>query len=375
MDWRTTFGAMDDDLASLLARRQAQDSVVFKVGSELQRRKEAEREFGLQEDNARENRALRESQQKSLDEDRKLRAEDRKADNDQAASVNFRSKLALRKKGDFVTPVEQVQFVREGLTGSTKAAGADEHSADPHFHFEGTQATDLAEQRQADMERQRQIQNDLAGQRVDISRAAADAAAARAAAAAAGKTTLTPAQKLTQERLFRGEVGKTMATARAMRQQLNYMETGLDAARKGDMNAGSQAVLVTFQKILDPNSVVRESEYARSPEGLGLMQRMEGLMPRLVKGGPGVPPEELEKFADLARRFVTNIETVSAKRAEPILRAADDYGLDRAHIMGDEQAQQNGSDSGSSSATSTGQGAPAALIWDPATKSFKKGGK
>lgn len=81
------------------------------------------------------------------------------------------------------------------------------------------------------------------------------------------------------------------------------MDAGLQAARRGDMNAGSQAILITFQKFLDPTSVVRESEYARSGQGLAMAERIRGYVDRLAQGGAGVTLPELEKFAELAREI------------------------------------------------------------------------
>ena len=80
---------------------------------------------------------------------------------------------------------------------------------------------------------------------------------------------------------------KNTATEREMKRQRDLMQVGLEQARKGDMAAGSQAVLVTFQKILDPTSVVRESEYARSASGLSLIEQVAGALERLKEGGAG----------------------------------------------------------------------------------------
>lgn len=89
--------------------------------------------------------------------------------------------------------------------------------------------------------------------------------------------------------------------ARELGRQVKLMEVGLDNAKKGNMAQGGQAVLVTFQKILDPPSVVRESEYNRSAAGQSLKNRVQGAYERLIKGGPGVTYDELAKFAQLAR--------------------------------------------------------------------------
>jgi hypothetical protein len=91
---------------------------------------------------------------------------------------------------------------------------------------------------------------------------------------------------------------------RELERQVTLMDAGMEAARKGDLAAGSQAVLVVFQKILDPTSVVRESEYARSAQGQSLMAQIEGKIEQLSKGGAGVPLSELEKYAALGHKMV-----------------------------------------------------------------------
>lgn len=101
-----------------------------------------------------------------------------------------------------------------------------------------------------------------------------------------------------------GQWDKAISPARELLRQSKLMHAGLEAARRGDMAAGSQAVLVTFQKILDPTSVVRESEYARSAAGQAVLSRIQGFAERLAQGGAGVPLEELERFAALADQFV-----------------------------------------------------------------------
>lgn len=141
--------------------------------------------------------------------------------------------------------------------------------------------------------------------------------------------TLGAGQQIAQTRLLRSEYQKATKPAREMHSQLQMMDAGLEEARKGNLNAGSQAVLVTFQKILDPASVVRESEYARSQAGLGILQQMEGIIPRLKHGGPGVPVAELEKFAELARTMTAIAKLTTDANAKQIGDIAEKYGLDR----------------------------------------------
>jgi hypothetical protein len=102
---------------------------------------------------------------------------------------------------------------------------------------------------------------------------------------------------------------KAAAPAVELNRQVKIMDVGLQAARRGDINQGSQAVLVTFQKILDSLSVVREAEYLRSAQGMSLIARINGAMEKLRVGGTGVSVSELEKFASMARQMAKEQST------------------------------------------------------------------
>lgn len=132
-------------------------------------------------------------------------------------------------------------------------------------------------------------------------------------------------------------------TSRELRRQVDLMDRGLEAARRGDLTAGSQAVLVTFQKILDPNSVVRESEYARSAAGQALLARIEGAVEQIQKGGAGVPVRELEKFAKLAREMTSNSTDYLKGVRERIGKTADRYGIPRELVLEEMPTEPSGS--------------------------------
>ena len=121
---------------------------------------------------------------------------------------------------------------------------------------------------------------------------------------------------------------------RDLSRQRDLMTIGLEAAEAGNMVAGSQAVLVTFQKILDPTSVVRESEYARSSSGLALIERVKGEFTKLQKGGAGLTLSQLKSFAQLADDAVAKLSNGRVRdERERIGRFADHYGIDRSIIF------------------------------------------
>jgi hypothetical protein len=90
----------------------------------------------------------------------------------------------------------------------------------------------------------------------------------------------------------------------------------LERGETADLNATSQAIITTFNKILDPTSVVRESEYDRTPSGQALIDRIEGKLNTVVEGGPGLTKESLKELVDLGRAFAKGAqESIDAKNA------------------------------------------------------------
>jgi hypothetical protein len=129
---------------------------------------------------------------------------------------------------------------------------------------------------------------------------------------------------------------KAVAPVVELDRQLKLMDAGLAEARKGNLSQGAQVVLVTFQKILDPPSVVRESEYMRSAAGQALVTRIKGAVERLTKGGAGVPVDELEKFADLARQAaLAQASGYSGAVKERIGKTADRFKIPRELVFED----------------------------------------
>jgi hypothetical protein len=147
--------------------------------------------------------------------------------------------------------------------------------------------------------------------------------------------TLTPNAALQTTRQLRNDYVRETKTATEIERQLSLMKASLEAVNKGSAAAGSQGVLVTFQKIIDPISVVRESEYARSASGLSLLSRLEGQWMKISQGGAGVTPADLKTFVDLAETFAVNQRKFTAETKQQIDSIADEFGLKKELITRD----------------------------------------
>ncbi len=116
-----------------------------------------------------------------------------------------------------------------------------------------------------------------------------------------------------------------------MQQSYNQAVANMNAGQS--INAASQGVLVTFQKLLDPTSVVRESEYARSSEGTSLLERIQGLYTQIVQGGAGLTATSLKEFIDLGKQFYAGYQSQMLNYAQRTQTQAESYGLNLENIL------------------------------------------
>lgn len=93
--------------------------------------------------------------------------------------------------------------------------------------------------------------------------------------------------------------------------------------------AVDQALVITFNKMLDPGSVVRESEFARTPEGQGTIDRAQGFLERLEAGGTGLTDRNREEIIRVAR-LLSEAQNNEAKKTSSFYEnEAIESGIDR----------------------------------------------
>jgi hypothetical protein len=152
------------------------------------------------------------------------------------------------------------------------------------------------------------------------------------------KSVLTPQDKMDQEFKMLKQVDALVKESKKAQSQIKIMETSLGQAITADsegksLNPASQGILVTFQKILDPTSVVRESEYARSAEGLSLISQIQGAAEKLQQGGAGMTVKELSGFVDAAKSLVENYNNEQLDTLKRTRVQAGNWGLNLDNIL------------------------------------------
>ena len=193
-------------------------------------------------------------------------------------------------------------------------------------------------------------------------RGATIAAAGIRAANSGGQRPMTQGQRASLASGLRKDYNANVKQARTIAQQTDLMNRAWENY-DADPNGASQGILVTFQKILDPTSVVRESEYARTFDGQALINQMAGYVERLKQGGSGVPKAQLEGFKRLAEQFAQGYAGKAQEYQGIIDANADEFGIDKSLIY------REGEFGGTAPSGEAAAGAPAKKgRYNPATK-------
>lgn len=120
-----------------------------------------------------------------------------------------------------------------------------------------------------------------------------------------------------------------------IKRQVGNVTNTYNAYKSGKLkaNAADQTMVTTLNKILDPTSVVRESEFARTAAGQSLLARMEGYANKMTKGGGGLTDAEREDlYAAMMEMYRANEDEANAY-IQSYTDLANRYGINPADIM------------------------------------------
>lgn len=99
---------------------------------------------------------------------------------------------------------------------------------------------------------------------------------------------------------------KTVEQATQVQQSFNQINSAYQGALQAGQDktskaAADQALVISFNKMLDPGSVVREGEFARSTEGQSLINRWKGKADAVLNGGVGLTDQDRAAIVNLTR--------------------------------------------------------------------------
>lgn len=115
------------------------------------------------------------------------------------------------------------------------------------------------------------------------------------------------------------------------------MEKALEFSKEPGLKsriASDQALGVLFQKVLDPESVVRESEYARTPEGASILSRIRAIPQHILRGGLALTDEDREALLRIAKEVVNADKRAVNKLIDDYTYTAEQYGVNPKWVIG-----------------------------------------
>jgi len=117
----------------------------------------------------------------------------------------------------------------------------------------------------------------------------------------------------------------------------NRMEIAYKRAtdpKKGLNVANDQALIMTFNKMLDESSVVRESEFARTPAAQGMLSRIKGYVQKVFEGGAGLTNAERQDIYEISQAFLNEGKSRFNEVYDEFETTADEIKLNKTIIFG-----------------------------------------
>jgi hypothetical protein len=142
-----------------------------------------------------------------------------------------------------------------------------------------------------------------------------------------------PSKKFDQEEKLRKEF-----TARTkVFNELDSTFSNLKASEQAGTGPGDIALITGFMKMLDPGSVVRETEFATARDTAGLFTRLENSLQRLQNGEFLKPPQRQE-YINLAKQYYDAAKQKANIEKQSIAKVVTNYKLNPDNVFGVEAA-------------------------------------
>ena len=121
------------------------------------------------------------------------------------------------------------------------------------------------------------------------------------------------------------------------------MESAWEMAQSADNLIGvDQSLITLFNKMLDPKSVVRMSEYMRTEENTSLLSRLTSGFTQKISGGAKISDSDRKALVDMAREFETISKEDFTSAHNEYLSLAEEMGVEDADAFFRAIAEEGG---------------------------------
>ena len=138
-----------------------------------------------------------------------------------------------------------------------------------------------------------------------------------------------PEKRFNMERSLANDYQKRSTSMGAGQRNLDIIESSA-----GDNSgAGDIALVTSFMKMLDPGSVVRETEFATAQNAGGLRATLEGTLTKL-QGGQFLSESQRKTFVNLAKKYMQAAEREDKRVRDDMGYIIKNYGLEQQNVFG-----------------------------------------
>jgi hypothetical protein len=141
-----------------------------------------------------------------------------------------------------------------------------------------------------------------------------------------------PEKKFTQEEKIRKEYqARTKVYG-----ELGTTFSNIKSSAKVQTGPGDIALITSFMKMLDPGSVVRETEFATARDTAGLYTRLENSLKK-AESGQFLQPNQRKEFVDLAKQYLDSAQKKAGDDKKALGVVVKNYKLNPENVFGPEE--------------------------------------
>ena len=145
---------------------------------------------------------------------------------------------------------------------------------------------------------------------------------------------LDPTKKFEQEEKLR----KEFTTRNKIYDELGLTYNNINASSKAKSGPGDVALITGFMKMLDPGSVVRETEFATARDTAGLFTNLKNVLSK-VESGQFLSEAQRKDFVSLAKQYFDAAKQKSDKDKKALGAVVKNYKLNPDNVFGPETTE------------------------------------
>lgn len=252
---------------------------------------------------------------------------------EEQAPLKLRQEIAAAEKAEVEARVKMEtatdDIAKAKATREFEQAKAFKEQVDAKYAEEAAQ--DAIKKRAADLG----LTNNQAGQALAMTKklgVETKKAALELAAIEAGGGTDTK-EKFTQEEKIRKEWQGRSKMYGELQGTFNTLQASANSAN----GPGDIALITGFMKMLDPGSVVRETEFATARDTAGLFTQLQNRLEK-AQNGQLLSPQQRREYVALSQKYLDSAQTKANQEKKDLGIVVKNYRLNPENVFGAEQA-------------------------------------